>query len=324
MSELAILMVNYKSAAYTEDCLRSLELERSGGVEFNVLLLDNDSGDDSGSVIRNTIDKNGWSPWVEFIESDVNLGFAGGNNLLFERVLKEAEPPPYILLLNNDTVVHPGCLAYVLGKLKHDPSISMMSCNLLNGDGSIQNVARRMPTPMTETLTAFGLPYSMPRLFGWADLEDGEWDRATVTRDVDWLGGAFMCMPTEAARNVGLFDTDFFFYGEDIELCYRIRKQGGRIVFDPGATTTHFGGGSSDTKRVHNRRRETFHWRGRFMVQAKCYGRLGAGLAHRAYITGFFLRKCWLTLRGRRNTDAFVGVQEGLYVLTHLKQEPNT
>lgn len=324
MSELAILMVNYKSPAYTVDSLRSLEPDHAAGVEFKVWLLDNDSADGSGLEIRKAIDENGWNPWVEFIESDVNLGFAGGNNLLLDRVLEDKEPPPYILLLNNDTVVHPGCLTYVLGKLKEDPTISLLSCNLLNGDGSIQNVARRMPTPLTETLTAFGLPYTLPRLFGWADLEDAGWDRATETRDVDWLGGAFMCMPTETARTTGLFDTDFFFYGEDIELCYRIRKQGGRIVFDPGATTTHFGGGSSDTKRVHNRRRETFHWRGRFMVQAKCFGRVGAGLAHTAYITGFFLRKCRLTLRGCRNTDDFEGVKEGLFVLTHLTKEPTT
>jgi GT2 family glycosyltransferase len=321
MLDLSILIVNYKSPDYTVDCLCSLEKERNGGVGFDVWLMDNDSGDGSAECIRKAIVDHGWSGWVNFIESPENLGFAGGNNALLERVQGNLEQPSYVLLLNNDTVVHPGCLAYVLEKLKQDPTISLMSCNLLNGDGSIQNVARRMPTPLTETLTAFGLPYSLPKLFGWADLEDAGWDRATETRDVDWLGGAFMCMPIETAQRTGLFDTDFFFYGEDIELCHRIRKQGGRIVFDPGTSTTHFGGGSSDAKQVLNRRRETFHWRGRLLVQKKCFGHFGAGIAHTAYVVGFFLRKWSQILKGHKDSASYLAASEGLHVLTHLNAE---
>lgn len=319
VSTLAILIINYRSPAYTVDCLRSLAGERAG-IDFIVWLLDNASGDGSALQIREAMDENGWASWVRFIESEENLGFAGGNNLLLGHVLAEEAPPPYLLLLNNDTVVHPGCLTYVVSRLGRDPSIALLSCHLQNGDGTVQNVARRMPTPLTETLTAFGLPYILPRLFGWADIEDRGWDRETTEREVGWLGGAFMCMPIGTARTTGLFDTDFFFYGEDIELCHRIRKTVGRIVFSPGARTVHFGGGSSDAKKMLNRRRDILHWRARFLVQEKCFGPFAARWVRAMYILGFYSRKYRFILSGRRNSDTYREILHGIDVLTHLEE----
>lgn len=323
MTELAILIINYKSPAYTIDCLQSLEEEHRGETKFCVWLLDNDSGDDSVALIRNAIHQNSWTPWVHFIESKKNLGFAGGNNFLMQQV-NEQGAPPFILLLNNDTVVHPGCLTYTVNTLKKDPTIALMSCQLLNGDGSVQNIARKMPTPTKETLRALGLPYLFPRLFGWADLEDGDWDRKTTKRDVEWIGGAFMCMPLKTATQTGLFDTDFFFYGEDIELCHRIRKLGGRIYFDYDATVTHFGGASSDPKRLINRRRDILHWKARFLVQKKCFGPLAAHWSHLMYIISFAGRKVLAELRGQRGSETHQNMTEGLYQLTHLNTDQST
>lgn len=321
MAELAVLMVNYKSPAYTIDCLASLEKERAAGPDFEVWLLDNASGDNSVELIQHALSERDWKSWVHFVQSNINYGFAGGNNHLLDLARKEDAAFRFVLLLNNDTLVHPGCLSYMLKRLKEEPSISLMSCQLLNADGSIQNVARKLPTPLRETLRALGLPYALPVLFGWADLEDAGWDRATETRDVEWVGGACMCMTRETAENTGLFDTDFFFYGEDMELCYRIQKNGGRVVFDPGASITHFGGASSDPTRLQDRRRNILYWRARFMVQKKCYGAVGAAWSRLAYITGFFLRKCWLILRGRKRTETYKSISGGLWELTHLSTD---
>ena len=321
MDEIAILMINYKSPVYTINCLKSLDSVRNEGEAFTVWLLDNASGDESAGRIARAISEHGWDGWVNFTAGTENLGFAGGNNALLKQVLAEKEVPPYLLLLNNDTLVHAGCFQHSVQVLKNDPKIGVMSCRLLNGDGSLQSVARKLPSPLRETLRAFGLPYMWPSLFDWADLEYRGWDQEREARDVEWVGGAFMLMHMETARQTGLFDTDFFFYGEDMELCSRIGRSGLRVHYNPVVTITHFGGGSSDATRLQNRRKDILRWRARFLVQRKCYGALAAAWSRGMYISAFYLHKLWLQLRGRTDTDSWRGVVAGLDELLHLYKD---
>ena len=132
--------------------------------------------------------------------------------------------------------------------MTNDQSIGTMSCLVKNADGSPQNVSRTFPTPLREFIRCFGLPWSFPRLFGWADTDDLTWDRETECRDVDWLGGAFLMIRGDLIRQIGLLDEDFFFYGEDIEFAHRVRKAGYRRFYQatPGSIT-HLGGGSSSS-----------------------------------------------------------------------------
>lgn len=274
--KLAILILNFRTPQLTVDCLASLEPEiiadREGAIR--VLLLDNASGDGSVGILRAAIEERGWGDWVELIAGEANLGFAGGNEFLMDRILALPDPPPFVLLLNSDTIVHRGCLSCSLRAVEADPRIGAYSCMLRNADGSVQNVARKLPTPLRATVHALGLPWTVPKLFGWADLDDPNWDREAGARDVEWIGGAFLLMRTDLVRRIGGLDTDFFFYGEDMEFCHRVRKSGHRVLFDPGGSITHFGGASSDPARLLDERKARYGWQARLMVQRKCYGRL--------------------------------------------------
>lgn len=294
---LAVIIINYKTPQMTGDCLRSLARERQAGEEFRVALVDNASDDGSVEHLRGVIDREGWAGWIDLLAQPRNLGFAGGNNAGLAHALEGSPAPDLILLLNSDTLVHPGCLAACRERIGQDAAIGVLSCNVLNADGSVQNVTRKLPRPLIETLRALGLAYAWPGLFGWADLEDPHWDRRTTAREVEWVGGAFMCVRTAVITQVGGLDEDFFFYGEDMEFCHRVQKAGWRVFFDPAGTITHFGGASSDQTRLEDRRRNVLRWQARFLVQRKCYGPWAERWVAAMYLLGSAMRKYWLLLR---------------------------
>lgn len=267
-ARLLVAIVNYRTPSVTIDCLKTLarEIERVPGAR--AVLVDNASGDDSVPRLKRAIAEHGWSSWLELVISDENRGFAGGNNLAIAR----GEPAEYVLLLNSDTLVHPGCLERCLDVMDSTPRAGAMSCRVLNADGSIQNVARRFPTPMRAIFCTAGLPAKAPELFGWADTEDPGWDRTRIARDVDWLGGAFLFIRSAATAGRVRLDEDFFFYGEDIAFCHRLQRLGWTCYYDPVASITHLGGASSDPSRLPAAERSVHQWRARYLVQEKCHG----------------------------------------------------
>ena len=217
MIDLAVIIVNYQTPKVTVECLASLQGEMSAMEGVEVVVVDNGSGDASEEEIAGAIHGNGWD-WAKLAVSQVNRGFAAGNNF----GLENAEDSRFVLFLNSDTLVHPGALRHCLKVMKSDESVGCMSCRLVQEDGRTQNVARKFPTPARLTFAAFGLPWKFPHLFGWADVEDPYWDRDTISRRVDWIGGAFMMVRSSVLEEVGPMNDGLFFYGEDIELCHRI------------------------------------------------------------------------------------------------------
>jgi N-acetylglucosaminyl-diphospho-decaprenol L-rhamnosyltransferase len=296
---ILIVIVNYRTADLTLACMASLEAELAsvpGGV---VVVVDNDSQDGSAERIGRTIADRGWKDWAVLERAPRNGGFAYGNNRGIEAGLARCRPG-FILLLNSDTLVQPGCLRRCLEVMERDAGIGVMSCCLLNADGSVQNVARRFPTPLRLIASTMGLPFRFRRAFGHLDCEDPTWDRRSERRDVDWLGGAFLLVRTEVVRQVGGLDERFFFYGEDIEFCHRVWRQGYRVHYDPTATTLHLGGQSSDPTRMATRVRSNQTWRGRYLVQRLCYGRLAAAVVRIVDAVAMAGRCAAFALAGRR------------------------
>jgi len=268
---LVILIVNFRTPELTIDCLRTLQGERDeSGMSFEVVLVDNDSGDGSVEQIEQAIAEHGWVSWVRFVVSQKNLGFSGGNNL----ALRHASFSDYVLLLNSDTKVHPGCFRACKQVMEQQPDVGALSCLVLNDDGSVQNVCRRLPKPLCETARALGLVDKLPRWFGWADTEDLGWDRLKEARDVEWIGGAFMWLRRPLVERIGLLDETFFFYGEDVEFNHRIWRSGSRVHYSPTGTITHLGGGSSTPSNLPTQSRQRMV--ARYQIQRVCYGRLAA------------------------------------------------
>ena len=242
---------------------------------------------------------------AQVLETARNGGFAYGNNRAIEEGLARYEPR-YVLLLNSDTIVHAGCLAATIAAMDGDGQVGVASACLLNADGTVQNVARRFPTPLRLAVGTFGLPWKS-RLFAWADCEDAGWDRTSRTRDVDWLGGAFLMVRAEVLKKIGGLDERFFFYGEDIEFCHRITRAGYRCRYEAGPRTTHLGGQSSDSTRLPSRSKLAAMWGSRYRVQRLCYGAWAAWFVWCCDVLAIGGRTAWAGLvsagKGERFRD---------------------
>ncbi len=297
--ELAIIIVNFRTPGLTIDCLRSLAPQiDSIGKPVRVIVVENGSGDSSAERIAAAIQREGWSAWAQLLPLDRNWGFAGGNN----RGIEHAGAAEYYLLLNSDTIVEPRTLEISLAAMRDEPDIGLMSCMLLNADRSWQNTTRRFPTPLSEVLSAFGLPWKLPSLFRWADKAGDRPELARVKHDTDWLGGAFMLIRGEALRALGALDEDFFFLGEDVEFCHRYARAGWRVHYDPASAIIHLGGASSKEQSLPSRRKLQHELRARYLIQRKCYGS-GAAVAVRiADVVANALRYGWSRLRRRSAT----------------------
>lgn len=318
MTDLLIVILNYRTPKLTIDCLRSLQDKLDEVPGTHVIVVENGSGDDSAKLIGDAIAQNNWSAWAELMALPDNRGFAGGNNAALDLLKTDArfKETPYALLLNSDTLVHAGALKYCHELMEKDKTIGNLSCQLLNADGSLQNVTRDFPTPFKQVLCSFGLPWTFPRAFRWADIYDIPEELLKRKRDVDWIGGAFMFMRRAALEQIGGgLDHSFFFYGEDIEFCFRFWKHGWRVHYDPAVSITHIGGSSSDPTRVSGKLKNIYVWQARYQVQRVCYGRIAAGMVRAADVAALGLRKAKMLLTGKRRTDRYKDVSNALTTL---------
>ena len=137
--KLLVIIINYRTPQITLDCLASLAPQIGDVPEAEVVVVDNSSGDDSISLLSRAIKKNRWESWADLKAADVNLGFAGGNNLAMDTLLDHQEAQ-YVLLLNSDTIVHENVLRHCYEKMESDRTIAVLSCMLLNSDETVQNI----------------------------------------------------------------------------------------------------------------------------------------------------------------------------------------
>src|SRR5688572_13441767 len=137
MSELLIIILNYRTPRLTIDCLRSLSDKLDEVPGTRVIVVENGSGDGSAQMIGQSIAENDWSPWADVLLLPVNRGFAGGNNAALDLMRNDPrlKDTPWILLLNSDTIVQPGALRYCHNLMRLDRTIGVMSCLLKNADG---------------------------------------------------------------------------------------------------------------------------------------------------------------------------------------------
>ena len=243
MTDLAIVIVNYNTREDLERCLLSLA-EQQGDMRVRVIVVDNCSSDGSAAMVRRQY------PNVDLMETDHNGGYAFANNIGlraagFADSRVELSLPRYALLLNPDTVVPPQALQQVLSAMDSHPDIGVLGLKLVREDGTLDKACRRsFPSPSVSFFRLSGLSKlfpSSPR-FGRYNLTYLDEDQQA---DVDSVVGAFMLMRAEALERAGLLDEGFFMYGEDLDLCYRIKSDGWRVVYYPAVTVLHRKGASS-------------------------------------------------------------------------------
>lgn len=218
---LSVIIVNYNVKFYLEQCLESVR-RASKGLQVETFVVDNLSTDGSVAYLRERF------PEVTFIENRENVGFARANN----QAIRQSKGR-YVLLLNPDTFVGEDTLVRMVEFMEAHPEAGGAGAYMLNADGTFAPESRRgLPTPFVAFCKMSGLTKLFPksRLLGRYYM--GYLDASEVN-EIEAISGACMMLRREALDKVGLLDEDFFMYGEDIDLSYRVLKGGYKNYFIP-------------------------------------------------------------------------------------------
>lgn len=228
--KLSIITINYKKPQLTARCMASLYKEYKTffeNNEFELIIVDNASGDDSVNLLNKEIVKNSYKN-MSVVAHTENNGFGGGNNFGVAHATGD-----YMLFLNNDTVVGKG-LNNMLFHLVDHPEIGILGGQLKNMDGSLQSSVGQF----------YFLPYVFLLMLGMERFEFLETSPDEITK-VDWVKGACMMMRKDLFNTLKGFDEKIFMYTEDMELCYRAHLIGKDSYFFPQIDIRHEDQGSS-------------------------------------------------------------------------------
>ncbi|KKR11756.1 MAG: Glycosyltransferase/rhamnosyltransferase [Candidatus Woesebacteria bacterium GW2011_GWA1_39_21] len=235
--QLAIVVLNYNTRDLLDGCLTSLKA-LVNELLFEVIVVDNGSTDDSVEMVKEKY------RWVKLLETGGNLGFARGNNAA-RKVIKN----DYILFLNSDTLVGRGVLVKCLKYLK-DNNLGALTCKLLLEDGSLDPDCRR--SFITPWIGLSHLFLKLDRIFPRSKLFAKYWYgylSQDLIHEVNAIQGAFFLTSKTVLDEVGWFDEDYFLDGEDIDLSWKIKSHGYKIVYYPEASITHLKGATKGKNR---------------------------------------------------------------------------
>ena len=212
--DISVVIVSYRVKYFLEQTLLSVR-EALKGLRGEVFVVDNDQCDYSLSFLRERF------PEVQFIVNEQNEGFARANNRAIARARGR-----YTLILNPDTIITHKCLAEPLEWMRTHSRCGAIGAHMIDGNGVFLPESKRaFPTPWVSFCKIFGLSSLMPRSRWFARYHLRYLDEREAHR-IDILAGAYMFCRTSLLKNVGGFDEDFFMYGEDIDLSYRMAKAG--------------------------------------------------------------------------------------------------
>jgi len=240
--DVSIIIVNYNSFKLLKACLESI-IHHSQGFELEIIVVDNNSTDGDVEEIINEFEN------IKLIRNEKNEGFAKANNK--GAAISKGE---YLLFLNNDTIFVENTLQILLQYLREQKDRILIASQLLNEDGSVQHSVYSFQT-LWLSFTAYFFLYSIfPRskYFNRYYLMNRGIDRIT---EVEIVTGAFMLFNRKDILELKGFDEDYFFYGEDNDLCKRFRDSGGKIIYYPKTKIIHLKGGTSKTDWFHERYR---------------------------------------------------------------------
>ena len=234
--DISIIIVSFNTRELLAACLKSLEAATES-LKSEIFVVDNNSRDSTVEMIKKNY------PQVKLIANRQNLGFSKANNLAIKKTQGR-----YLLILNPDTQVFPDTIVKMINYMDKNKDVACATCRVQLPDGRLDRDCRRhYPTPWRAFCHFSGLSKIFAHskffdqyYFGYLpDIQEHE---------IDSCVGAFMMIRAASVKKVGLFDEDFFFYGEDLDWCYRIKKMGYKIVYTPITKIVHFKGAASGMK----------------------------------------------------------------------------
>lgn len=300
MTQTLVVIVNYRTAAMVEDCLRSLEQEVASG-DVRVVVTDNDSGD--GDRLAGFVDRAGYGAWASVVPLPKNGGFAYGNNAAIRGPLASPNPPRYVWLLNPDTLVRPGALRELVAFLNANPKAGIAGSRLEDPDGTPQRSAFRFHSFWSELENGArlgALSKALSRRIVAPPVPVGEEPVRT-----DWVAGASMLVKREVFEQAGLLDEGYFMYFEEVDFHRRAAEAGYECWYVPRSRVVHLVGQASGVTDKNVRRRRPGYWfdaRARYF--ASHHGRIGKLAIDLAWAGGYASYRLRRALQRKPDTDS--------------------
>jgi len=233
--DVSIIIINWNSVGFLGKCLTSV-FANTTGINYEVIVVDNASYDGCAELIASEF------PTVRFVQSEHNLGFAGGNNFAVKVACGRI-----LLFLNSDTEVIGSALQQMLAWIDSLPDAGVLGPKLLNSDGSVQgSCVQAFPSILNQLLDSNYLRARFPMWSLWGNRALFEDHSSPVP--VDGIVGACLMIRRDVFEQAGRFNTTYFMYAEDMDLCCCVQKLGRRNYYIGSVTVTHHGGQSANAQ----------------------------------------------------------------------------
>ena len=296
-----VIIVNYRSSKLTIDCLKSIVREKQTLPRLKVIVVDNNSQDNSVPEINNAINQNNWQKWVSLIASEKNGGFAYGNNLAIKSLLEANKPVNYFLLLNPDTVVREAAISTLIGFMEENTKVGIAGSRLEDFDKTPQQSAFRFRTILSELDSGLRLGIISKILDKWI-VAPSIYNSSCQT---DWLAGASMIIRPKVFDDIGLLDEEYFMYCEEMDFCLQAKKAGWSCWYVPESRVVHLVGQSSgiNSRDSQPPRRPKYWFDSRRRYFLKNYGWFYTALTDLVWMASFCLWKIRQFIQRKENND---------------------
>lgn len=231
--ELSVIIVSFNVKKFLEQCLFSVR-SATEKTECEIFVIDNNSEDESADMVKREF------PEVNLIANNANTGFSAANNQAIRKSTGR-----FVLLLNPDTIVEKDTLLKCINFMNVHPDAGALGVRMVDGEGNyLPESKRALPTPQTAFFKTLGLSFLFPGS-GIINRYYLPHIKIMETSLTEVISGAFMFLRREALNKSGLLDEDFFMYGEDIDMSYRLLQTGYHNYYFPGTEIIHFKGKST-------------------------------------------------------------------------------
>jgi GT2 family glycosyltransferase len=235
--DVSVIIVNYNTKELLRQALSAL-YQNNSGIHLEVIVFDNASTDDSLAMLQDDF------PAIQMIRSSLNLGFAKANNLAIEKTYGR-----YILLLNPDTIIQNNAIRIAKEFMDKHPEVGICGPKVVLPNGKLDSPCRRsFKTPAIYFFKALGLTALFPKSRCFGKYYLSYLDENQIT-EVDSVIGAFLMIRRRTLEEIGLLDEGFYMYAEEEDWCFRAKKAGWKVIYNPEATIVHYKAASARQQR---------------------------------------------------------------------------
>lgn len=303
-ARVRVVVVNFRTGRHVVACLRSLAPEVAAAApsaRVDVVVVDNQSGDDSVAVIGEAIAREGWVGWAQVVSAPLNGGFSYGNNYAVRPALASAQPPDFFWILNPDTEVRPGALRELLAFLRSHPEAGIAGSSFEIATGELWPHAFRFPSIRSEIASALRLGIVGRLLHRHVVLMT----MGDQPARVDWIPGASMLVRREVFEQAGLMDEGYFLYFEETDFCRAAARAGWQCWYVPASRVMHIAGQATGvtTPGAAPRRRPAYWFESRRRYWIKQHGWAYAAATDLAWMACFALWQIRRIAQRKPRTD---------------------